>query len=60
MLQPSTTDDMRRATFPQAQAFYSEVVSAYDRFGYELLELPKTSVESRVAFIKAHLTLGHP
>ncbi|HUG08997.1 MAG TPA: AAA family ATPase [Acidimicrobiia bacterium] len=50
-----TTDDMRKATFAQAEAFYSEVISAYNRLGYELTELPKASVEERVAFITAHL-----
>lgn len=50
-----TNDDMRRATFAQAEAFYREVVSAYDRLGYELVELPKASVEDRAAFITARL-----
>ena len=50
-----TTDEMRKATFAQAESFYSEMISAYDRLGYELTELPKASVEERVAFIAAHL-----
>ena len=50
------TDDMRKATFPQAVAFYLEVVSAYERLGYEMIALPRTSVEARVAFIMAHLS----
>jgi len=48
-------DDMRKATFAQAEAFYSEVIAAYDRLGYELIELPKVSVEDRVALISSHL-----
>ena len=48
-------DDMRRATFAQAEAFYEEVVAAYDGLGYEMVELPRASVDARVAFIEAHL-----
>ncbi len=46
-----TTDDMRRATFAQAEAFYAYVVEAYQRLGYQIIELPKASVEERSAFI---------
>ncbi len=49
------TDDLRQATYRQAQAFYSEVISAYERFGYHMIELPRTSVEERATFITAHL-----
>lgn len=48
-------DDMRKATFTQAEAFYSQVISAYERLGYELIDLPKAPVEERVTFITAHL-----
>ena len=51
-----TTDGMRKATFAQAESFYSEVISAYVQLGYELTELPKVSVEERAAFIAAHLS----
>jgi predicted ATPase len=50
-----TTDEMRRATFAQAESFYEKVISAYDKLGYELIELPRSSVEERVALIMAHL-----
>jgi predicted ATPase len=50
-----TTDNMRRATFAQAEAFYSQVVSVYIRLGYELVELPKVSVEERATFIRKHI-----
>ena len=46
-----TTDDMRRATFAQAEAFYAYVVEAYQRLGYQIIELPKASVQERAAFI---------
>jgi len=46
-----TTDDMRRATFAQAEAFYEYVVEAYQRLGYQIIELPNASVEERAAFV---------
>lgn len=46
-----TTDDMRRATFAQAENFYAYVVEAYQQLGYQLIELPKVSVEERAAFV---------
>jgi predicted ATPase len=49
------TDELRKATFAQAGSFYEEVISAYDKLGYEMIELPKSSVEERVALIMAHL-----
>lgn len=54
-----TTDDMRKATLAEAESFYSEVISAYDRLGYDMIELPKASVEERAAFITTHLWLVH-
>lgn len=46
---------MRRATFAEAEAFYSYVVEAYARLRYQIIELPKTSVEERTAFIIDHI-----
>jgi predicted ATPase len=50
-----STDDMRRATFAQAEAFHSYVVEAYERLRYQVIELPKTSVEERAAFLVEHI-----
>lgn len=50
-----SNDDMRRATFAQAEAFGKYVVEAYDRLGYRMIELPRTSVEDRTAFIVDHI-----
>lgn len=47
-----TTDDMRRTTFDQAEAFYITVVDAYSQLGYELVELPKASVARRVSVMR--------
>lgn len=50
-----TTDEMRTATYAQAELFYSEVISAYDHLGYDMVHLPRASVEERAAFITDHL-----
>ena len=50
-----TPDDMRKATFAQAESFYAVVISAYHALGYELIELPEVSVEERLALVTAHL-----
>lgn len=49
------SDEMRRATFEQAKAFYSHIVTAYESLGYELLELPNTTVAARAALVLAHI-----
>ncbi len=49
------TDDMRRASFAQAEVFYSYVVEAYERLKYQTIELPKTSVQERTTFIVDHI-----
>lgn len=46
-----TTDDMRRATFAQAETFYAYVVEADKGLGYQIIELPKASVDERAAFV---------
>ena len=50
-----TTDDMRRATFAQAEAFHEAVISAYERFGYQTVELPKAPIQERVALIVSNI-----
>jgi len=52
-------DDMRRATFAESEAFYSYAMAAYTRLGYETIQLPKTSVEERAAFVSDHVSYGH-
>ena len=53
-----TTDDMRRATFAQAEAFHANVVEAYHLLGYQIVDLPKTSVQERAAFIVNYIEDG--
>ncbi|HSJ71178.1 MAG TPA: AAA family ATPase [Acidimicrobiia bacterium] len=50
-----STDEVRRATFAQAEAFHTYAVEAYGSLGYHMIELPRTSVEARAAFIIDHI-----
>ncbi|MDA0151072.1 AAA family ATPase [Vibrio sp. Makdt] len=44
-------DHERKQDFEEAVATYEKMVEAYTRFDYQLLEVPKSSVEERVEFI---------
>ena len=44
-------DEERRHSWETAVATYEVMVEAYGRYGYELVELPRASVEERVAFV---------
>lgn len=50
-----STDDERRHDFEFAARDYQANVSAYRAAGYELVEIPRVSIQERVAFIIAHL-----
>lgn len=52
-------DEERRHGFQEAVAEYEELVPAYQNYGYNLVFLPQSSVEERVAFIYLQLSL-HP
>lgn len=52
------TDDMRRATFEQVEAFHVSLVEGYESLGYRLQEVPRASVPERVAFVESTLDLG--
>ncbi|GGY59879.1 ATP-binding protein [Bacterioplanes sanyensis] len=49
-------DIERKQDFNEAVATYHEMVKAYERFGYELIEVPKVSVEERAQFIVSKLS----
>lgn len=49
------TDEMRKATFEEAETFYRHVIAVYESLGYELVEIPQTSVEDRASFVLAHI-----
>jgi predicted ATPase len=44
-------DDERKHSFEDALAEYQLLLKYYPRFGYDLIELPKTSVQERIEFI---------
>jgi predicted ATPase len=48
-------DAERRQSFDEAQATYTAMVDVYSELGYELIDLPKSSVEDRVRFILARI-----
>ena len=49
------TDDLRRATFPQVEAFHASLIDAYEGLGYQMTQLPLTSVAERVELVAATL-----
>lgn len=50
-----TTDDMRRATFAEAEAFHADVVETYQRLGYQIIDLPLVSAQERASFIFSYI-----
>jgi predicted ATPase len=51
-------DAERKQDFNEAVATYDVMVSAYTKFGYDLIEVPKASVKERAQFIVSKLTDG--
>jgi predicted ATPase len=51
-------DAERKQDFNEAVATYHEMVSAYTKFGYDLIEVPKASVKERAQFIVNKLSDG--
>ena len=51
-------DEERKHSWETAVATYDVMVEAYTRYGYELVELPKASVEDRVEFVLALVSDG--
>lgn len=50
-----TCDNERYEDFEQAQKIQEHLIKTYHDYGYDLIEVPKESVENRVAFILNHL-----
>ena len=48
-------DGGRFETFQQAKELHHSLMSSYERFGYPLIEVPKNTIEKRVAFILEQL-----
>ena len=50
-------DEERRHSFEQALAAYEPLLKTYAKYGYNVIEVPKISVEERAEFILSHLAL---
>ena len=50
-----TTDEERKMSYPQAQAFGNRVADIYRSLGYTLIEVPKTAPQARATFIYEQL-----
>ncbi|MFV5692312.1 AAA family ATPase [Flavobacterium sp. LT1R49] len=46
-----TSDTERYENFEQAKDINSHLVTTYNKYGYELIEVPKDSVDNRILFI---------
>ncbi|MEZ4854312.1 AAA family ATPase [Flavobacterium sp.] len=51
-----TTDTERYETFEQATIIQQHLINTYESFGYNLIHLPKDTVENRLAIILEHLS----
>ena len=49
------SDSERYENFEQAQKIHIQLVETYKKFGYDLIEVPKNTVENRVTFVESHL-----
>jgi len=45
------TDNERKQTWEEAEATFNQMKRIYERLGYEVVEIPKTTVEQRYQFI---------
>ncbi|MDA3643157.1 AAA family ATPase [Saccharopolyspora indica] len=48
-------DDQRRQSFAEAESTYHHVAAAYADCGYELVRLPRSTVDQRVRFVRDEL-----
>ncbi len=49
-------DNERKQTFGEAVEIYKGIIAVYEECDFQLIELPKNSVEERISFIHTHLT----
>ncbi|MND98684.1 hypothetical protein D3C87_455160 [compost metagenome] len=45
------TDNERKQTWEEAEATFNQMKNVYEQLGYEVVEIPKTTVEQRYQFI---------
>ena len=50
-----TSDNERYEDFEEALKIYPHLKDAYERFGYEIIILPKDSVKNRISFVLENL-----
>lgn len=50
-----TTDGERQMTYEQSVGFHKELLEGYRRTGYELITVPRGSIEERVAFVRGFI-----
>lgn len=48
-------DSERKQSFEEALEVYETLVKIYSEYGYEIIELPKTDVQSRADFLLRHI-----
>ncbi|GAB6264489.1 hypothetical protein PSSHI_47330 [Photobacterium sp. R1] len=51
-------DVERQQDFIEAVATYQEMLYAYEKFGYDLVEVPKVSLRKRAEFILNNVNFG--
>lgn len=49
------SDNERYENFEQAQLIHSHLVETYERYGYDLCEVPRADLEARIAFVLNNL-----
>lgn len=52
------SDEARYENFEQASVIHTHLVATYQKYGYELIEVPKDTVEQRAHFILGRLSSG--
>lgn len=50
------SDEARYENYEQAKLIYDHLVETYTKYGYELIDVPKGTVEERIKFIFENLT----
>lgn len=50
------SDDERYENYEQAKLIYNHLVETYQKYGYQLIDVPKDSVENRISYILKHLS----
>nr|WP_306353970.1 ATP-binding protein [Flavobacterium sp. '19STA2R22 D10 B1'] len=51
-----TSDDARYENYEQAQSLYIHLKDTYQNYGYQLIEVPKDTVDNRILYILGHIS----